>query len=417
MLKSSATVHALVVSLVLAILCLSIILASQLSSRVLQNLRDDEQMMDNCNSGINLLLAGFGSDSLEGGFQYRLFEQGFDTVSLKWRQWGVYKVVSVTSKIKERFYMKSAFVGQYLYSQDSLIGYFADLGEFLHVSDDANLIGTLAVPGNKIMASLLPLESQDRSIAKRYTTLQSNKTLPFNFYAAETIWHPYLCGDKKPDDIALDFKSIKSRDVSNSFADSTMILQSSDGIILQNLKISGNIIIRSDSSITVLPSAILKDIILLAPEIHILAGTRGTMQLISSGFIKVDSLVELKYPSGILHIADSESGLNSHVEIESHSQFKGAVILTKNSLQSNSTLVINKDARVLGMVYCETAIENKGLISGKIYTNGIFMQTATSYYGNHVGKCEISFLKNPHFASPILGYVKGQVCEVISWLE
>src|SRR5690606_27051553 len=75
---------------------------------------------------------------------------------------------------------------------------------------------------------------------------------------------------------------------------------SPSAIDLRKVRLSGNIIIRSDTRITVYRDADLHDVILAAPEIEIKTGVNGNFQAIADNRIIVGDSCRLDYPSALV---------------------------------------------------------------------------------------------------------------------
>jgi hypothetical protein len=85
----------------------------------------------------------------------------------------------------------------------------------------------------------------------------------------------------------------------NSFQSTTKVFNQKEPVVLTQ-EISGNFIIKSETSIRVTSASKLKDIILIAPEISIEDGVSGNFQSIANDKIEVGKKVQLSYPSALV---------------------------------------------------------------------------------------------------------------------
>ena len=164
---------------------------------------------------------------------------------------------------------------------------------------------------------------------------------------------------------------------------------------LKGIKLIGNIIVHSGAKIRIYPSANLTDVILIAPEIEILNNVEGTFQAFATDKIVMGKNCRLKYPSALVVYeknkrSDSVNMANNEqieqIEIHSDSEVRGIVCFLSNNEQNNykAQVFIDKNASVLGEVYCDKNVELKGDVIGSIFTNGFIANEYGSVYQNHI---------------------------------
>jgi len=183
----------------------------------------------------------------------------------------------------------------------------------------------------------------------------------------------------------------------NSFLEPTKLLYDNAPIHLSGIQLTGNIIIQSESAITIDNSALLKDVVLIAPKIDILDEVKGTFQAIASASITVGKNCLLEYPSALLlkttskSISDIE---NQQIFFGPNSSLKGIIAYVGEDIQQKQRfkpqLVIEKGAIVHGEVFCEANTELKGAVYGSLYTSRFISSTAGSVYLNHIFNGQIT---------------------------
>ncbi|MDP2060828.1 MAG: hypothetical protein Q8J97_13885, partial [Flavobacteriaceae bacterium] len=190
-----------------------------------------------------------------------------------------------------------------------------------------------------------------------------------------------------------DFYRMKTP-LKNSFSDSTITLFSNQKIYLENMELTGNILIISDEEIVVDATAKLADVLLVAPTITINDGVSGSFQAISNKNIYVGENCNLAYPTALaLNLASGNRLLTPGGIPDSYKIFisKGTVIkgvlmyvgddgqdlfLPQIELDENSTL--------FGQIYCTKNIELKGTVYGSIYADSFIALQNGYIFKNHL---------------------------------
>lgn len=121
--------------------------------------------------------------------------------------------------------------------------------------------------------------------------------------------------------------------------------------------------------------------------------------------------MELKYPSSIYIRNDSEERIE--IFLDEKSKLAGGIVLTGDSYQSslNRLVTIEKNAIVMGDVYCYGKTQLKGKVIGTVYTDRFYLKTASSIYENYIINGEINrealpedFIGLPLFANEKIRY-------------
>src|SRR5690606_33781370 len=106
------------------------------------------------------------------------------------------------------------------------------------------------------------------------------------------------------------------RSLENPFTEPTKVFYSISEIQLDNVKLTGHIIVHSQTKIVVSQTASLNDIVLIAPEIEIKDFVSGKFQAIATKIIDVGKQVQLDYPSALIVKSKPEAGQQPHVSEE-----------------------------------------------------------------------------------------------------
>ncbi|WP_244210523.1 hypothetical protein [Flavobacterium psychrophilum] len=163
---------------------------------------------------------------------------------------------------------------------------------------------------------------------------------------------------------------------------------------MENVEVSGNIIIKSETLIRIKKTALLKEVLLIAPIIEIEEGTSGTFQAIASKKINVGKDCKLYYPSALVLCEDNkdlnatpENRTDNQIFIDANTQINGCVCYfqTKTFTSDfNTQIVTEEKSRIKGQVYCEGSFELKGTVSGSVYTRQFIANQAGSVFVNHI---------------------------------
>lgn len=188
----------------------------------------------------------------------------------------------------------------------------------------------------------------------------------------------------------------------NSFLQPKQVLYSNNNIQLSDVKLIGHIVIRSKTKIIVDKTSVLKDVIIIAPEIEILDDVKGNFQAIATKNITIGKRVELSYPTALILNEDetlltSENKNDNKIVINDYSTVKGVVLFSSQPKTNNFNpqIELTEQAKVIGEVYCTENIELKGTVYGSIFTNNFITREAGSIYQNHIYNGMISVKQLP----------------------
>jgi cytoskeletal protein CcmA (bactofilin family) len=204
----------------------------------------------------------------------------------------------------------------------------------------------------------------------------------------------FFCRGYQPVKSQLTIYETTNKKIINSFKEKTKNMYSSLPITLEKTEISGNIIIKSDTIIKIKKTALLRDVILIAPSIEIEDQVTGNFQSIASKNIKVGKECKLSYPSALILIQDNKDKPNAtntkpfenQIFIDTKTTIKGSIcyLQTKELPDFNTQVVLEKESRIKGQVYCQGNFELKGCVSGCVFTKQFISNTAGSIFVNHI---------------------------------
>ena len=194
------------------------------------------------------------------------------------------------------------------------------------------------------------------------------------------------------------------KDNKNSFNSRPNIIFSESPIVIEDQKIAGNFVIQSKSKIVVYSTAQLTDVILIAPEINIRNGVKGSFQAFATKKLQIGKQCQLFYPSSLVLLDQNreESSTNSRkniidFSIGSNTLVEGIVLYLKNEkVKKNRVkthLEIQPNAEIIGEVYCEGNVDFQGTVWGSLYAKQFIAKQYGSVYLNHIYNGKV--LKSP----------------------
>jgi hypothetical protein len=177
----------------------------------------------------------------------------------------------------------------------------------------------------------------------------------------------------------------------NSFLKPTKVWYSKNEIVLDNNNLLGNIIIKSEQKIVIKKTAILKDIMIIAPIIVIEDDVYGCFQALANKQIKVGKNCKLSYPSALVFIQEKNEILDTQkleapIYIDKKTEIRGSIVYFKSTKENDFKvqIMLNEETLVKGEVYCEGNVELNGKVVGSVYTEQFIVNKAGTTFINHI---------------------------------
>lgn len=375
-LKASALAYAILISLVISLITLSVIMAFGLHQKRMADIGDMHRSARNADSGILLLLTDEQLAS-SGPVQNDLFADGLDTVRLERRPWGAYQVLISQAGCGRHQALKVVLSGSVM--GDSMVTlWLADQGRPLSLCGNTRIVGTCHLPKAGVKRAYIEGKNfvGDRLIFGQQLTSGSSvpEMLPITFE------DHLLEGQEK-----LIFEEMDVFTIDRSFNTPTLLISSTEDIQLDGADFSGNLLVISETAIYVGRNTKLSRCMLQAPKVTVESGFVGDVQIYGDS-VELEEGVRLDYPSGIYAI-NPERGHD--VLIGEESTVIGQVLMGEPS-GGKGLLRIAKDARVYGIVTNQGLTELKGSVHGQLMTSGFTLRTPSSTYDNHLLNATIS---------------------------
>ncbi len=325
------------------------------------------------------------------------------TKKLTSKYYGAWTKVFSEVEIHNQNISKSALVGSKVSTKTPNL-YLANTNSPLVIVGKTRIEGTSYLPKQGIKAGNISGNYYQGSSLYYGNIVESKETLP----ELDKNWISYIKALIKGEFIDQENNIPLKNEVKNSFNTSEQIIYNPGPIVLGAEKITGNIIIQSNTKIVVHPTAILENVLLVAPEIVIMDNVKGSMQMVASKKIQVGKNCHLSYPSSITLLDQNKVFKNSNntasvvnrnpnILIKTNTLIQGAVVYIPKQTDAQNRiktdLKIESNSEIIGEIYCQGNLEFQGKIRGSLYTKKFVANQSGSIYLNHIYNGEI--LKNP----------------------
>jgi len=417
-LKAGALQLTLFVAVVIALLLTAFILLVDTHKRFKVQTNFIIETAKNCDKGIRYALSN--RVALNDTIAIDSNDEDYKTLRVYREFWGVFEKITTVSKIKNNNFKKIALMGGVQPQSNRVALYAQDNDRPLVLVGKTKIEGVAYLPKQGLKSGTISGHSFYGSQLINGEMRISNK-LP-ELFSATNIQLSSLKNyvSQVPQEQFLDLEH--NNTYKNSFLKPVQVVFSNETIQLNAVKLSGNILVQSQTKIVVEASSVLKDIVLIAPEIEINNNVIGNFQAIASKELKVGNNVILEYPSALVlsekKVEDSNNLVPSQnrIIIDNGSVVKGIVLFLGVPKTNNYDVQVElkENSKIIGEVYCNQNLELKGMVYGTVYTNNFIAKAFGSIYQNHIynGTIIINELSEKYVGLPFNNSKKG----VVKWL-
>ncbi|MEX0274881.1 MAG: hypothetical protein AB3N16_10930, partial [Flavobacteriaceae bacterium] len=337
--------------------------------------------------------------------------------TVKREKWGLYEKRTVRGKARKLRHVKTALVGDHAPKGLPTL-YLKDRNRPLILAGKALVTGTAHLPkmgvkmgniqGNSYTGGRL-IHGPQRTSQSQLPSLD-----PETVAELERLRNGAINGRNLPFDPT-------QKEVRNSFHDPPLVLRDTH-LRLADIQLAGNITILCDQKIVVESTAVLQDVILVAPEIIIKDWVRGQFQAFATKHIRVGKKCELLYPSALVlnqkNLADAAKTSDSGIYVDSYS-FVGGTLMqlgTGKKKQLRPGITLEEHTKVLGVLYCEKDLELKGRVNGAVYTSGFLALENGNSYQNHLYNGQINAENLPYAYAGLIPDGNPMDKKTMQWL-
>ena len=401
MIRAGSLTYAVFVSTVTAVLCMLMIMLAAMNRNFFIHTDSFDKVRDNAQSGIMLGLALPGHGNYEAW--HELYEPGSDSVKLKKRKWGLFDVISAEAVIGQARFVQTAITAYWSPEVSTTALWLADRNRPLQLSGNALLKGEFFLPQKGVDRAYVEGANYSRDKLLYGTYKTSKPGLPELEKDFTKAGRSYLKGDVSASDSVLDFAELPQKLV-HLFSSKTALYQKSSAIKLGGYSLKGNIIIRSQTQISVSSATSLDQVVLIAPVIRIEEDFKGSAHLIASDSLKVAKGVKLEYPSSIFMVLEKQNE-GPVLQLAAGSNVAGAIVsLSDENRRTNDLAVeIAEGTTVKGMLYTNGNLEIGGKVEGMVITGSFLLSTPSGIYENHIlnGQIDRTELEREYLGIPI----------------
>ena len=419
-LKSGALQLTLFISIIIAVLLMGFIMLVHSHKRFQVQTDFILETTDHAQKGIEYAL--LHSIRLKDTVAIPLEELSFKTLKIHRDFWGIFEIVSSASKIKTNHFQKIALIGAKSKSQNRTALYLQDTRKPLVVVGRTKIEGVVFLPKQGVKAGTISGHSYTGS-QLLYGSTQQSSTLPT--LATDIIDQMESIEYQVSEISNTQFITIQSNKAyTNSFFKPVQIHFSKSDIVLNEVQLTGHIIVQSKTKITVLASAILKDVILIAPEIEIQNNVIANFQAFASKRMSVGNSVQLRYPSALILNKNqvgsqpNTTGIKEKpsIQIGKSSAVKGVVVYLGNDPPNNykTQIELQETSVLIGELYCNQNTELKGTVYGTVFAKNFIANQFGSIYQNHIYNGKINVHQLPKEYVGLL--FENSKKEVLKWL-
>ncbi|WP_205511068.1 hypothetical protein [Longitalea arenae] len=409
---ANSLVLTIIIALVLAILCSSVIVLAYYSRQHQITATIDQRLNRNLESAMNLVLEGSGGWADETIDTLDLFDQQADSVTIKKRYWGVFEVACITA-FSNVFSKNKAFIsGTALPAYMDGCLYLADHRRPLAVNGNTVLTGDVYLSKGGIKPIYINQRAYSGSSLVNGKIKTSEEALPR--LDASIIDHLY----KMTKDSVLAMELPAADSLVRAFDDSTTCMYSKDIWQLAGMTIKGHVMIKADSLIEADASTHLEDVILIAPVIRFKKGFTGTVQAIATDSLIAEAGSVFNYPSALVLLKEPGLKMQNVMRMEEGCNFQGLIIASCDPADViKSRVEIKKNTLINGVVYVMGYCALGGQVNGSVLADFFIYQEQNIMYENTLVDVNLSRGElSPYFiGSPVFHQATRK--QIIKWVK
>jgi len=420
MLKASALYMVIIIALVIGILCSSLIVTAYFYRLQYQKTFRHEQLQNNVASAVNILLAGTDT-SYAAPKIFSLFNQDADSVSTQKIFWGTFDIGVAKAMIQQDTLYKTFSIANTVDSSKWAAIYLDDNSRPLSLSGATSIIGDAYLSPAGVDQAYV--NNQAYTGDKRLiigVKHNSSKTLP-PLGTGRLQKLQQLIQQNRKNEQGLP----NSDSLINSFLLPTKIINLGKTVnTLTHIKLSGNIILFSDTALTLDSTAQLNNVIVIAQSITVTSGFHGACQLFAHDTIGVQQRCRFDYPSTLAIMRfDPASMLKKGAKISLYNNvaFNGCIFAYEKQASPLPPLIhIGQKTTVKGLIYSQGYVEfeDKAEIDGSVFTDRFLYQTSFTRYENYVVNTTINEkLLSPYYLTSALFPIATKKKKILQWLE
>jgi hypothetical protein len=419
MLKASALYIVIIIALVIAVVCSSLIVSGYFYKLQYQKKFRYDNLENNLGSGINILVTS-ADTAYAAEKTFSLFNGDADSVSLHSLSWGIYDIGIVKAFIQKDTLFKTFSIANAVDSGKWAAIYLVDEDRPFSLSGKTTIRGNAYIPKAGVQQAYIDNKAYqgDKRLIIGAKHI-SGKILPPLDDGRLKQMEQYR--DQK---VISDGTLLKKDSVQWSFLRPTSFVDfKNEATTLSHIKLGGNIVLFSDTTLIIDSTAVLSNILIFARSIIVKSGFHGKAQLFATDSVSIEQHCRFEYPScaGILRFQPSAVKSQAKVSIGQHSEFSGVLFTyEKNETPVKPLISIGKYTRVNGQIYSQGILELRDSteVAGSVFTSRFLYKNTFTLFENYLINTTIdSKALSPYYLTPALLPVSNKEKKLLQWLE
>lgn len=410
MLKAAALYMVIVVSILVAVISVSLLTIGFYYRLGFQKKLRLEKLQSNISSGTVLLLSKdyVVSDSTR---TVDLYGEQKDSLQLSKKRWGVFQL-NTAKAFEQTDTLRISFLTGCSFEDQSVL-YLADEDRPLSLSGSTQLTGNAEIPKSGLKQAYVDGKGYEGKELLKGKSKDSNRELPAVDQAL-TDSLIAMFGREGKELPALD-------SVGNSFFNQVQVYHLKGGKEKLEKTIQGHIILICDTILSIGAGAKLKDVQVYAQAILLEDGFKGSCQLFARDSIIAGKRCELNYPSFAGVFKAEKASIQPKIRLGEDSRFSGMLFSYEKGRTELQTLIsLGKDCLIKGQIYAAGYIklDKPVTVQGKLYARRFIMQTPATLYENYL----IDIILNrkslsPYYLSTLLLKENQTDQQILKWLN
>ena len=401
----------LVIGIIISLLCSSMILLVYYSKIAYLKQSIDDHLLENVQSAIQYGMANRKQLEFNQPITIDLFSQEQDSVTIVRRPWGVFEILSVKAWRGNHIQFATAVITALPDEKGKAVVYSPENNSPIYLVGNTTIEGNIFISERKLSTGFINGKGYARKKLISGDVQQSDREI----LPIDTALIHYFRGffDDTFSSIATEnypaaaFYSFETPQPYYYYSEQSIDLSDS---------LSGNVIIHSAVKVRVTANAIINNVILIAPHIDIDNGFQGSIQCISSSYIRVGSECTLRYPSSLVLMGKER---DSTIVLGKNTTLEGLVVMPGHdkTIGSKGIFTIQNGAILHGSAYINGQANIQGSIWGHLMARNFVAIDGSTPYASHLLNAELNSSKRSEFMPGSLLWANTDALVIAKWLK
>lgn len=413
-LPANALFFTIVISLVIGLMCSGLIFMAYYHKVQVQRDQLRERLILNAESAIQLMLVS--KDFQDSTKVMDLYGEQKDSVLMRKSVWGLFEVGYVRAFSHGDTVSRTFFMGTLPDSVWQSALYLLDQGRPVTLAGKTLIKGTAYLPEAGPKRGWVDGKNFEREKLVEGEIKKSGSKLPdLQQDFLKEMLKQVDCQYKGP---SLPEKVLSQDSLVASFDQPTLRIHSKGRPLdLGRVVLKGNIIISSDTMITVSSHAVLQNVLLSAPVIKFKDDFKGSIQAFATDSILTGENCQFRYPSSLSLLEMDSVDNRPRLVLSKKCRMEGVLFQYVTFIdRSLATLTLKEGAEVSGQIYADGQTSMEGTLFGTLVCNKFLLTRPSGVYENHLLDCTLDRTQlSPHFlGSPLFSSQRKGIAQ---WLD